>query len=49
MKDSISYQIKILWRDYDSVEETAAYFRIGEDTLRRLISENADADYILRK
>ena len=37
-----------IWEKYTlSVEEAAAYFRIGEAKLRRLISENADADYIL--
>ena len=30
-----------------SVEEAAVYFRIGENKLRRLISENEDADFIL--
>ena len=37
-----------IWEKYTlSVEEAAVYFRIGEAKLRRLISENADADYIL--
>lgn len=36
------------WEKYTlSVEEAAAYFRIGENKLRRIISENDDADYIL--
>lgn len=30
-----------------SVEEAAAYFRIGENKLRKMISENKDADYLL--
>lgn len=30
-----------------SVEEAAAYFRIGENKLRRLVNENPDAAYIL--
>ena len=30
-----------------SVEEAAVYFRIGENKLRRIISENRDADFIL--
>ena len=30
-----------------SVEEAAAYFRIGENKLRRIICENENADYIL--
>lgn len=36
------------WERYTmSVEEAAAYFRIGENKLRKLISEDNDADYIL--
>ena len=34
-------------RDTLSVEEAAVYFRIGENKLRRIISENKDADFIL--
>lgn len=30
-----------------SVEEAAVYFRIGENKLRRIISENQDSDFIL--
>lgn len=30
-----------------SVEEAAAYFRIGENKLRRLINDNQNADFIL--
>lgn len=37
-----------LWAKYTlTVEEAAAYFRIGENKLRRLISENKNARYIL--
>ena len=37
-----------VWERYTlSVEEAAAYFRIGENKLRRIISENQDADFIL--
>ena len=37
-----------IWEKYTlSVEEAAAYFRVGESKLRRLISENAEADFIL--
>lgn len=37
-----------LWERYTlSVEEAAAYFRIGENKLRRIISENQNADFIL--
>lgn len=37
-----------VWEKYTlSIEEAAVYFRIGENKLRRLISENPDADYIL--
>lgn len=36
------------WEKYTlSVEEAAAYFRIGENKLRKIISEDYDADYIL--
>jgi hypothetical protein len=36
------------WERYTlSVEEAAAYFRIGENKLRRISSENENADYIL--
>lgn len=36
------------WEQYTlSVEEAAAYFRIGENKLRKLIGENDDAEYIL--
>lgn len=30
-----------------TVEEAAQYFRIGENKLRRIISENKDADFLL--
>lgn len=36
------------WEKYTlSVEEAAAYFRIGENKIRKMINENRDADYIL--
>ena len=36
------------WERYTlSVEEAAAYFRIGEHKLRNLINENKNADYLL--
>ena len=36
------------WEKYTlSVEEAAAYFRIGENKLRKIIGENDAADYIL--
>lgn len=36
------------WERYTmSVEEASAYFRVGENKLRKLISEDNDADYIL--
>jgi hypothetical protein len=31
-----------------SIEEASAYFRIGEHTVRRLIANNPDANFILR-
>lgn len=37
-----------LWQKYTlTVEEASLYFRIGQAKLRRIISENADADFIL--
>lgn len=43
----MSHEVPI-WERYTlSVEETAAYFRIGENKLRRIISEDKDADFIL--
>ena len=36
------------WERYTlSVEEAAAYFRIGENKLRKIISGNENADFIL--
>ncbi len=36
------------WERYTlTVEEAAAYFRIGENKLRKIISEDSDADFIL--
>lgn len=37
-----------IWEKYTlTIEEAAVYFRIGENKLRRLVSENKDAEYIL--
>ena len=36
------------WERYTlSVEEAAAYFRVGENKLRKLINNNNDAEFIL--
>lgn len=36
------------WKRYTlSIEEAALYFRIGEGKLRRIISEDNNADFIL--
>ena len=36
------------WEKYTlSIEEAAAYFRIGENKLRNLCNANRDADFIL--
>ena len=36
------------WEKYTlSVSEAAVYFRIGENKLRKIISENEDAEFIL--
>lgn len=35
-----------VWEKYSlSVEEAAAYFRIGENNIRNIISQNPDADF----
>lgn len=37
-----------IWEKYTlTIEEAAAYFRIGENKLRRLVSEKPNAKYIL--
>lgn len=37
-----------IWRKFTiTVEEAAVYFRIGENKLRQLMSENRNADFIL--
>lgn len=37
-----------VWKKYTlTIEEAAAYFRIGENKLRRLVNENQDAQYVL--
>ena len=37
-----------VWEQYTlTVDEAAAYFRIGESKLRKLINENTNADFIL--
>lgn len=37
-----------VWNRYTlSIEEAAAYFRIGENKLRKLIQDDESADYIL--
>lgn len=30
-----------------SIEEAAAYFRVGENKLRKIIAEKPDADFVL--
>ena len=37
-----------IWQKYTlTIEEAALYFRVGENKLRKLISENEDASYVL--
>ena len=37
-----------IWMKYTlTIEEAAAYFRIGEHKLRNLVNENPRADYLL--
>lgn len=43
---SEKYEVPI-WEKYSlTVEEAAAYFRIGEQKLRRIADENANAPYL---
>ena len=36
------------WKKYTlSIEEAAAYFRIGENKLRKIVDEDRTADYLL--
>lgn len=36
------------WEKYTlTIDEAAAYFRVGENKLRKLVNENKDAEYIL--
>lgn len=42
-----NYEIP-LWKKYTlSIEEAAAYFRIGENKLRRIVQEDPMADFLL--
>lgn len=37
-----------IWQKYTlTLKEASAYFGIGESKLRRLVSENRDADFVL--
>ena len=37
-----------IWEKYTlTIEEAAAYFRIGETKLRRIVCENRNADFLL--
>lgn len=37
-----------VWKKYSlTIEEAAAYFRVGENKLRRIVAENQNADFIL--
>lgn len=37
-----------VWKKFTlTIEEAAAYFRIGETKLRKIVNENYEADYIL--
>lgn len=45
----MSSEIKVpIWQKYTlTIEESAAYFRIGENKLRTIISQNPNAEYLL--
>lgn len=46
-KEGILIDVPV-WEKYTlSVDEAAAYFRIGQNKLRKLIDENIHADYLL--
>ena len=46
--EQMSYYEIPYWKKYTlSIEEAAAYFRIGEGKLRKLVSENPNAEYLL--
>lgn len=50
MMDAVKEAIQSipLWRKYTlTIEEAASYFRVGESKLRKLVSENKDADWLL--
>lgn len=37
-----------VWEKYSlTIEEAAAYFRLGENKLRRIVAENQDAEFVL--
>lgn len=37
-----------VWEKYTlSIDEAAAYFRVGEGKLRKMVDENKDAPYVL--
>lgn len=45
--DYIVQQVPV-WEKFTlSIEEAASYFRIGENKLRQIVSENRNADFIL--
>lgn len=45
----MSNEVKVpIWQKYTlTIEESAAYFRIGENKLRNIISQNPNAEYLL--
>lgn len=48
MENRNTHVIVPVWNKYTlTVEEAAAYFRIGENKLRNLIAENPNAAYLL--
>ena len=40
-------EVPVLEKYTLSIDEAAAYFRIGENKLRKIIAENPDADFVL--
>lgn len=47
LKDISTMQIPF-WERYTlTIQEASQYFRIGENKLRKIVSENKDADFVL--
>ena len=46
----MSYSDVPIWEKYTlTIEEAAKYFRIGEKKLRKLVEENSDASWLIKR